>query len=302
MAQKRYNDLAGYLRQRFGCRVQKITVDAGMTCPNRDGTVGTGGCIYCNERGSGTGRSVEMTVAEQIADAQPFLLRRYGACKFLAYFQSFTNTYAPVPVLRRLYEEALSCEDIAGLTMGTRPDCVGEDVLDLLGELAGRTWVNVEYGLQSSHNRTLTLINRGHDVATFLDAVERTRRRNIDITVHVILGLPGETPEDMTATARFLSGIDIQAVKIHLLYVVRGTTLHRMYDHGEYMPMSRETYVDAVCDFIAHLRPDIVIHRLTGDPHADELVAPVWALEKHENLTAIRLAFEERDVYQGMNL
>jgi len=294
-----YNDLNTHLRKRFGCRVHKITIDAGLTCPNRDGTVGRGGCIYCNERGSGTGAAGYASVTEQIESAKEFLRRRYRAEKFIAYFQSFTNTYAPVEKLRSLYEEALAAEDVVGLTVGTRPDCVGGDVLDLLEEMGRRSYVTVEYGLQSIHDRTLELINRGHDSAAFLDAVERTRSRNLDVTVHVIIGLPGESRDDMLATARALGGMDIQGIKIHLLYVVRGTKLHGMYERGEYRCLTRGEYVDIVCDFLALLPPGVVIHRLTGDPHREELVAPLWALEKWKNLEAIRKTLAERGIRQG---
>ena len=299
MASLPYNDLNSFLRGRFGCRVQKITVDAGMTCPNRDGTAGTGGCIYCNERGSGTGMYSARTVSEQLESAKDFLRRRYKAEKFIAYFQSFSNTYAPVDRLGNLYGEALAVDDIVGLAIGTRPDCVDDPVLDLLGELARGTYISVEYGLQSIHDRTLAVINRGHTAAAFLDAVRRTRERNLDVCVHVILGLPGEDREDMLETARALGGLDIQAVKIHLLYVVRGTALHGLHEQGLYTCLSREAYVDIVCDFLALLPPDVIIHRLTGDPHRDELVAPPWAHEKEENLRTIRDTLEKRGIRQG---
>ncbi len=294
-----YNDLNSSLRSRFGCRVQKITIDAGLTCPNRNGAVGRGGCIYCNDRGSGTGASKYASITEQILSAKEFLKRRYKANKFIAYFQSFSNTYAPVEKLRSLYEEALGVEDIAGLAVGTRPDCAGDDVLDLLAEMNDRTYVNVEYGLQSINDRTLEFINRGHTVETFRDAVSLTRKKGLDITAHVIIGLPGEDREDMLATARALGKMDVQGVKIHLLYVIRGTRLHQMYESGSYRCLNREEYIDIVCDFLALLPPEMVIHRLTGDPHRDELAAPLWALEKEKNLKAIRNTMQERDIRQG---
>jgi radical SAM protein (TIGR01212 family) len=295
-----YNDLNTALRKRFGERVQKITVDAGLTCPNRDGTVGTGGCIYCSSRGSGTGRSYKQSVTEQLESAKSFLAHRYKAKKFIAYFQSFSNTYATVETLRRLYEEALAVEDIVGLAIGTRPDCAGEEVLDLIAEFAERTYVSVEYGLQSIHDRTLKLINRGHTFADFKDAVERTRARGIEFCAHVILGLPGESREDMLATARALGRLGIEAVKIHLLYVIRGTVLHDMYEQGEFQCLTREEYTEIVSDVLAVLPPDMVIHRLTGDPHPGELVAPLWALEKNINLNAIRDTMRLKNIVQGM--
>lgn len=294
-----YNNLNSALRARFGCRVHKIPIDAGLTCPNRDGAIGVGGCIYCNDRGSGTGASARESITGQIRAAQPFLRHRYRADKFIAYFQSFSNTYAPVDRLRTMYEEALAADYIVGLAIGTRPDCAGDDVLDLLAALGRRTYMLVEYGLQSIHDRTLELINRGHTAGDFRDAVRRTRSRGLDVSVHVILGLPGEDREDMLETARALAGMDIQGIKIHLMYVIRGTELHRMYENGLYRCLTRDDYIDIVGDFLALLPPDIVIHRLTGDPHPDELVAPLWALEKSANLRAIREEMRDRNLWQG---
>ncbi len=294
-----YRDLNTYLRERFGCRVQKISLDAGLTCPNRDGRVASGGCIYCSRTGSGTGASKHQSIRGQLIAGKDFLRQRYKAQKFIAYFQSFSNTYAPVEHLRRLYQEALAVPDVVGLAIGTRPDCVEAGVLDLLGELNERTYLSVEYGLQSIHDRTLERINRGHTYRVFLDAVSRTRAKGLEVCVHVILGLPGEDKADMLDTARALGQIDIQAIKIHLLYVVRGTRLHRLYQDGAYRCLSREDYVEIVCEFLALLSPQVIIHRLTGDPHPKELVAPVWALEKLANLDAIRRRLRERELWQG---
>lgn len=299
MNTSRYRDLNTVLRKRFGCRVQKVTLDAGLTCPNRDGVVGVGGCIYCNALGSGTGQSKRCSLSQQLEQGKKRLKLRYRANKFIAYFQSFSNTYAPLDELKKLYLEALASEDVVGLAIGTRPDCVSNSVLDVLADLKQRTYLWVEYGLQSIHERTLKLINRGHDVATFRDAVDRTRKRDIDICIHVILGLPGESRKDMLATARALAGLDIQGVKIHLLYVIQGTPLADLYSRGDYLCLTREEYVDIVCEFLALLPPHVTIHRLTGDPHPDELVAPRWALEKQTNLQAIRDALKGRDLWQG---
>ncbi|NIO03487.1 MAG: TIGR01212 family radical SAM protein [Proteobacteria bacterium] len=299
MSRPLYRDLNTALRERFGCRVQKISLDAGLTCPNRDGRVGFGGCIYCNKLGSGTGASRYQSITSQLESGKAYLRKRYKAHKFIAYFQSFSNTYAPVDRLRLFYEEALAVSDIVGLTIGTRPDCVAEPVLDLLAELHREAYVSLEYGLQSIHNRSLKLINRGHSYETFVDAVAHTRSRGIEVGVHVILGLPGESKDDMLETARALGEIDIQAIKIHLLYVIRNTPLHRLYEEGAYRCLSREAYVDVVCDFLSLLPPHIVIHRLTGDPHPGELVAPLWAREKQTNLRAIREALQRRKIWQG---
>ncbi len=299
MNTSRYRDLNSALREYFGCRVQKITLDAGLTCPNRDGAVGVGGCIYCNELGSGTGLSRRYSITEQLKRGKERLRRRYRAEKFIAYFQSFSNTYGPLDELQRLYSEALAVEDVVGLAVGTRPDCVPDRVLDMLAELNQQTYVWIEYGLQSIHDRTLTLINRGHNVAAFMDAVERTRNRGLDICIHIILGLPGEGKPDMLSTARALAKLDIQGIKIHLLYVIQSTPLADLYQRGGYRCLSREEYVDIVCEFLALLPPQVVIHRLTGDPHPHELLAPKWALEKQTNLQAIRDTLESRDLWQG---
>ena len=299
MNTSRYRDLNTALRERFGCRVQKISLDAGLTCTNRDGTVGIGGCIYCSSRGSGTGLHHRYSITEQLERGKERLQRRYRAKKFIAYFQSFSNTYGPLDELKQLYNQALSVDDVVGLAIGTRPDCVPDSMLDLLFELKHRTYLWVEYGLQSIHKRTLGLINRGHDFASFIDAVERTRKREVEICVHIILGLPGEDAADMLATARTLAELDIQGIKIHLLYVIQGTPLAAMYQRGAYHCLSREEYVDIVCEFLALLSPQVVIHRLTGDPHPHELLAPDWALEKQTNLQAIRDALESRDLWQG---
>ncbi len=299
MAYKLYRDYNSYLRETFGCRVQKITLDAGLTCPNRDGTVGRGGCIYCNEKGSGTGAAGFADISEQVRAGKEKLARKYKAKKFIAYFQSYSNTYAPLPRLAALYSEALSDCDVVGLSIGTRPDCVAADTLDYLASLAQSRLIWMEYGLQSAKDETLERIGRGHSVEVFVDALERTRSRNIPVCAHVILGLPGENLDDMLYTARFLAHHDVQAVKIHLLYVIRGTALEALYKNGEYRCLSREEYTAAVGEFLAVLPPGMIIQRLTGDPHPDELVAPVWALDKSRNIKAIQEYMQSNGLYQG---
>ena len=299
-AGKRYNDLNTYLRNRFGCRVQKISVDAGLTCPNRDGTLSTAGCIFCNDRGSGTGAHTRgLSITRQLEQGKAALAKRYKAKKFMAYFQSFSNTYAPVETLRRLYEEAMEISDIVGISIGTRPDCIDEDKLALLQELAGRCLVWVEYGLQSAHDSTLSLINRGHDAACFAEAVEKTRNRGIQICAHVILGLPGETAAHVRDTARFISRLGIQGVKLHLLYVVKGTRLETLYRQGSYRCLEQTAYVEWVCDFLERIPDTVVVQRLTGDPHPHELLAPQWSLNKNETLSLIHAELERRDTRQG---
>lgn len=280
MSSPLYIDLNTFLRKRFGCRVQKISLDAGLGCPNRDGRAGTGGCIYCNRLGSGTGAASEQSLEEQIEFGKRFLRKRYKAQKFIAYFQSFSNTYAPVDELESLYRRALAVPDIVGLAIGTRPDCVPDQILDMIARLNRETYVYMEYGLQSIHDRTLKKINRGHDYQVFLDALARTRARGIDVCAHVILGLPGETRQDMLETARAIAGLDIQGIKIHLLYVSRGTALHESFLRGEYKCLELREYAELMRDFLNLLPRSIVIHRITGDPHKDEVVAPLWSLDK----------------------
>lgn len=296
----RYYDLNSYFRNMFGCRVQKISLDAGLTCPNRDGRISTGGCIYCNSRGSGTGASSQgLSITEQIMRGKEFLKKRYKAQKFIAYFQSFSNTYGPYEKLKGLYEEALAIDDIVGLSIGTRPDCVDESVLTLLESYAKDYLVWIEYGLQSIHDRTLAAINRGHDVECFKGAVDKTRGRGVKICTHVILGLPLEDRHDMLATAKAVAAMGIDGIKIHLLYVVKGTKMEKLYLEGKYRCLEQEEYVNLVCDFLELLPPDMVIQRLTGDPHPHELVAPEWSLRKNETLSRIKEILTERESWQG---
>jgi radical SAM protein (TIGR01212 family) len=301
--ENRYYDLNRYYRSIFGCRVQKITVDAGLTCPNRDGTLSTEGCIYCNARGSGTGAHVRgLSVSEQLRQGKEKLSRRYKAKKFIAYFQSFTNTYAPISRLRALWEEAFSVPGVVGMSVGTRPDCVDRPTLDLLEDFSRRGLVWVEYGLQSVHDATLARINRGHDFKCFEAAVTAARERNLNICAHVILGLPGENRDDMLETARTIGRMDIQGVKLHLLYVVKGTELARQYQRGDYRCLQQKAYVELVCRFLELLPRQMVIQRLTGDPHPEELMAPDWSMRKTETLNLIRGQLEEEDSWQGRML
>jgi uncharacterized protein len=296
----RFRDLNTYYKELFGERVHKITVDAGLNCPNRDGSISTGGCIYCNASGSGTGNYKKgLSIEEQLRQGIAAVSKRYKAKKFIAYFQSFTNTYGPLDDLKRIYEKALGFDEIVGLSIGTRPDCVSIPVLDLLEEYARHRLVWIEYGLQSAHNKTLELINRGHDVQCFQQAVYITQNRGIKICAHVILGLPGETHRDMMETARTISDLDLDGVKIHLLYVIRGTALEALYQSGGYACLEQDEYVEIVCDFLEKLPPHMVIQRLTGDPHPDELAAPLWALKKMDTLSRIKNMMEQRNSRQG---
>lgn len=298
---KPYNDLNSYFKSLYGHRVHKISVDAGLSCPNRDGTLSTKGCIYCNARGSGTGAHAKgISIYDQINNCRERVAKRFKAKKFIAYFQAFTNTYAPVAKLKTLYDEALSVKGVTGLAIGTRPDCVDEAVIDLLSEYAKKYLVWVEYGMQSAHDPTLDIINRGHDVACLRNAIELTKDKGIHICVHVILGLPGESREEMLETADKIAGMGIDGIKLHLLYVIKGTALETLYNEGKYRCMEQEAYAETVCDFIERLPDNMIIQRLTGDPHPYELVAPKWALEKKQTLEMIHAIFKKRNSFQGM--
>jgi radical SAM protein (TIGR01212 family) len=297
---KRYYDLNTYFRDRYGERVHKIAVDAGLTCPNRDGTLGSGGCIYCNAKGSGTGKhAAGLSITRQLEGSKAAVIKRFKARRFMAYFQSFTNTYAPLARLKALYDEALAVPGVVGLAIGTRPDCIDEPVLDLLQSYTRDHLVWIEYGLQSAHDATLARINRGHDVAAFRRAVTATTGRGILIGTHMILGLPGEDASHMRATADFIARLPVDGVKLHLLYVIKGTPLAALYRDGNYHCLEQDAYADLVCDVVERLPPGVVIQRLTGDPHRHELVAPLWALEKVQTLELIQKRLEERNTWQG---
>ena len=290
-----------YLRRRFGGRVQKVSLDAGFTCPNVDGTVATGGCVFCDNRSFSPSRRLpRTTIAAQLEQGIRLLRRRYrNVTHFLAYFQPATNTYAPVERLRRLFAEALDHAEVVGLVIGTRPDCVPDEVLDLLSELAGRTYLSVEYGMQTMHDRSLAWMNRGHGHQAFLDAVERSRGRGFEVGAHVILGLPGETRDDMLATARELARLRIDAVKIHNLYAVKNTALAEWVRSGEVELMARDEYVQTLVDFLERLPPNCLVERISGEAPPDYLVGPDWCLNKPGLRAAVDEEFERRDTWQG---
>lgn len=300
MEEKRYRTFSAELKERFGCRVHRISVDAGFTCPNRDGSRGTGGCIYCGGEGSGSfGIERGLPVAGQLAAGKEVMVRKYKASKFIAYFQAYTNTYATVDRLRALYDEALADPEVVGLIVGSRPDCLPPEVIDLLAEYARRTYFWLELGLQSPLDRTLRLINRGHDFAAFTTAVESCRERGIRLCAHIILGLPGESRAEMLATPAILNGLGVDGVKIHLLHVMTETPLEQLYRRGEVAVLERDDYVGLVCDFLERLDPRIVVQRLTGDGHRSRLLAPRWSLDKFEVLNAIDGELVRRGSRQG---
>jgi len=298
---KRYNAFSDELKRRFGCKVQRISIDAGFSCPNRDGTLDSEGCIFCGGRGSGShGIAHGLSVASQLEHGREIMVRKYKATKFLAYFQSYSNTHAPVETLRALYFEALTVSDVVGLIVATRPDCLPDAVLDLLVELHTRTYLWVEVGMQSMHAKSLTRINRRHDHACTVAAILRAKARGLRICAHVILGLPGESREEMLAMTAELNSLGVDGVKLHLLHVMKGTRLAEMYDRGEVELLERDDYAGLVCDFLELLDPRILIHRLTGDGGHDHLVAPLWSLKKFEILNLIDAELKRRDTRQGM--
>ena len=297
----RYYPFSYFLKEKFPFKVYKISIHAGFTCPNRDGLVGIGGCTYCaNESFSPNVGETIMPIKEQVEKGMRFLKRRYGAEKFIAYFQAFTNTYADIDTLKTRYEEALFDKDIIGLSIGTRPDCITDEVLNLINSYTEKYHVWIEYGLQSMHDRTLRLINRGHDYKAFKDAVLRTKdKENIKICAHVILGLPGEDWDDMMKTAQAVSSLGIDGIKLHHLYIAKNTAMANEYFKGNVKTMKVEEYVSLVCDFLERISPDIVIQRLVGDTHGNFLISPIWHMSKGEVFSAITEELRRRNSYQG---
>lgn len=297
---KRYNTLNHHLRETFGEKVFKIPLDAGFTCPNRDGTRGWGGCVYCSARGSGDfAGDVTHTLERQFSEVKGRMQKKWPQAKYLAYFQAFTNTYAPVAELRTIYEEALNQEGVVGLSIATRPDCLPEEVLDYLEELNQRTYLWVELGLQSIHDRTMEWVGRGHTYTEFLKGLYALHEREIRVCVHIILGLPGETREDMMATAREVAALPIQGIKLHLLHVLEGTHLARIYAQEKFPLLTREEYVTLVVDILELLPSEMIIHRLTGDGAPEDLIAPLWSRKKWEVLNSIDQELVQRDTWQG---
>lgn len=300
MSEKPYQLFSEHLKNHFGVRVHKISVDAGFGCPNRDGGRAGSGCLFCDPGGSGSvGIAPQLSVAMQVEQGKEVMSRKYKAGKFMAYFQPFSNTLAPPKQLRALYDEALNVEDVVGLAIGTRPDCVPPEVLDLLVEYHRRTYLWLELGLQSSHDRTLNWLRRGHDFAAFAKACQEARRRGLRVCAHVILGLPGETYLEMLETANALAALQVDGVKLHLLHVLRNTPLGQMYEAGEITVLARDEYVTLVVDYMERLHPDTLIHRLTGDGPRGQLLAPLWSLAKWEVLNAIDAEFARRGSRQG---
>lgn len=288
-----YTTLNSYLKDRFGCKVYKIALDGGFTCPNRDGTVGTDGCIFCSKGGSGDfAESREKSISEQIADGKKRVSKKIKNGKYIAYFQAFTNTYAPVERLRELYTEAISQPDIAALSIGTRPDCLGEDVLALLDEMNKRVPVFVELGLQTIHEDTARYIRRGYDLSVYDKAVADLHKIGVNVVTHLIIGLPGESKEDMLRSVEYVCKMT-DGIKLQLLHILRGTDLETEYNSGKIKELTLEEYTDIIRDCVKIIPKSVVVHRLTGDGAKKDLIAPMWSADKKNVLNTINRALQE---------
>ena len=296
---KRYNQFSAYLKQKFGVKVYKITLDAGFSCPNRDGVISSGGCIFCDEGGSfSQAHSNLLSIEEQVETGIKTLSERFKAEKFMSYFQAYSNTYKPVGELEKIYNSALNNEKIVGLSIGTRPDCVDDEKLDLIASYKDDYYTWVEYGLQSIHDKTLLRINRGHDFDCFLRAYEKTKERGINVCVHVIFGL-WENHDEIMQTAQKLADIKVDGVKIHLLCALENTKLAQIYSQGGIDFMSESDYIQTVCDFLEYLPPETTIHRLAGNGLKKNLIAPRWLGKKLDCLNQIDRELISRNSYQG---
>lgn len=297
---KPYHSLDYMLRERFGEKIYKVSLNGGMTCPNRDGKIGNRGCIFCSAGGSGDfAGDAENTITEQIEAQKKLLVRKRPAGKYIAYFQAYTNTYAPPEYLRSIFTEALNHPDIVGLSIGTRPDCLEENVLNLLSELNEQKPVWVELGLQTIHKKTAAYIRRGYPLECFEQAVKSLRARNIEVIVHTILGLPGESRLDILDTMEYLNHQDIQGIKLQLLHVLKNTDLADDFEKGLFQVYTMEEYLDLLISCLEHLSPDIVIHRITGDGPKDLLIAPTWSSKKRTVLNTLHQEFKTRNTWQG---
>ncbi|HHT9152687.1 MAG TPA: TIGR01212 family radical SAM protein [Candidatus Hypogeohydataceae bacterium YC40] len=298
--EERYYSFSRYLKERFPFKVHKIALHAGFTCPNRDGYKGTGGCTYCaNESFSPNARGEVQSIREQVKRGKEYLKRRYGAEKFIVYFQAFSNTYADIKTLSTRYNEALEDEDVIGLSIGTRPDCVPDEVLELLNSYKNNYHLWIEYGLQSIHDRTLRRINRCHTYKDFEEAVQRTKALGINVCAHVILGLPEEDWADTMATAEALAKLGIDGVKLHHLYIARSTPMAEEYSKGLVKTMEAEEYVTLAADFLERILPETTIQRLVGDTHGDALISPIWPFTKAQIFQSITGELCRRNSYQG---
>ena len=298
---KRYNRLTEYLKNKFGERTLKICIDGGFTCPNRDGTAGIGGCIFCSEHGSGDHLNSSKNIQAQI-ESYFSSYRSTRANKFIAYFQNFTNTYDTIANLKLKYDSALIDDRIVALAVATRPDCITEEVVKLLKSYSEKYYVWVELGLQTANDQTGMLINRGYSSKQFSDAVALLNKYKIDVVTHIMVGLPGETNDDLHNTVKFINNHNIQGLKIHSTYVIQNTKLAQMYYDGKYTPLELDDYLNSVVYILTHISPNIVIHRISGDAPKDLLIAPGWNAHKKLVLNGVDSILKEKDLYQGKEL
>ncbi len=300
MSQYPYLTLNEYYRERFGKKIAKIALDAGFTCPNRDGTLGTEGCIFCSAYGSGDyAQSRTLSISDQIKKGKEMIGNKWKDVSYIAYFQAFTNTYAPVDVLEQNYNEALAEDDVVGISIATRPDCLGEDVLDLLERIHQKTALFVELGFQTANEESAKFIERGYENQIFFDAVFALQKRNIPVVVHLILGLPNESESDILKTVDVINQLPVHGVKLQLLHVIEGTKLAELYKKGDYIPLELENYLEILSRCVARLRPDIIVHRFTGDGKADTLLAPLWSLKKIDVLNGFHKKIKKEGIEQG---
>jgi len=297
---KRYYTWNRYLRDVFGQKVYKVALDAGFDCPNRDGTVAFGGCTFCSAAGSGdfAGDRVD-PIPVQFEKIKAKMQNKWKDGKTMAYFQAFTNTHAPLPVIKEKFEAALNCEGVIGLSIATRPDCLPDDVVEYLAELNERTFLWVELGLQTVHERTANLINRAHDYQTYVEGVEKLRKHNIRVCTHIINGLPLEDYDMMMKTAREVAKLDVQGIKIHLLHLLKGTPMVKQYEKGMLRFLERDEYIKLVADQLEILPPNMVVHRITGDGPIELMIGPMWSVNKWEVLNGIDAELERRNSWQG---
>ncbi|MGM9842472.1 MAG: TIGR01212 family radical SAM protein [Candidatus Limisoma sp.] len=297
-----YSDFATFLKRHFSEKVQKISINAGFTCPNRDGTKGVGGCTYCNNQTFSPGYCrPQKSVAEQLEEGKRFFAHKYPHMRYIAYFQAYTNTYATLRQLESLYAEALAVDGVVGLIIGTRPDCVDDELLDYLKDLARERFVMVEYGAETSHNRTLAVVNRGHTWAQTVDAVSRTAERGIPCGLHLILGLPGESRSDILTTVEHASALPVDTLKMHQLQIVRGTKLAKQVACGEidYHEMTVDEYIDLCCEVVEHCREGVCIERFVSQSPAELLLSPRWGLKNYEFTNLLNRELTRRSIRQG---
>ncbi len=296
---KRYHTLNYFLRNKFGDKVFKVSLDAGFTCPNRDGSISTGGCVFCSPRGSGDFAGSCSDLVQQFEEVKEMMSKKWKDGSYIAYFQAYTNTYAEVDILKEKYYSVLNLEGVVGIAIATRPDCLSDEILDLLEEMSKEKYIWVELGLQTIHQSTAETINRGYALDAYIKAVQELKKRNIDVVTHVILGLPGENREEMLQTVEFVANTGTQGIKLHLLHLVKDTKLVQLYEKGQLRIMDMEEYVDLVVDCLERIPEDMVIHRITGDGPRETLVEPKWSLKKWEVINAIEHQMMDLDTWQG---